>query len=209
MPPGFYVTSPTVVEAGQRTASAVLAAHPGAQAPTEANGHKTRIRASAMIGGAEVTKVVAGLEEFTVAPQPKLLVRLAPPGESPRMPTAEPDGTLAFPQPPEVTLAPGGTITLTLSIERNGFDGIVTFDPQNLPFGVIVDNIGLNGIQLLAGQNERTLFLSAAGIVPDQDRTFTLNATAEEGQASLPVVLHVRRSATVAASQAAAGQPGQ
>lgn len=97
-----------------------------------------------------------------------------------------------------MTIAPGQTITLTFSIERNGFDGIVNFDPNNLPFGVIVDNIGLNGIQLLEGQTERTLFLSASKITAEQDRLFTLNATADDGQASLPLMLHVRRPSTAA-----------
>ena len=202
LPPGFYVASPIVVEAGQRAARGVLAAHPAAPLLTEANGHLTRIRASAIVGGAEVTKMVAGLEEFSLAPKPKVLVRLALPGESPRLPTGDAAGGLDFPPPPELTIAPGGTITLALSIERNGFDGIVTFEANNLPFGVIVDNIGLNGIQLLQGQTERTLFLSAARNVPDQDRPFTLNANADDGQASLPLLLHVRRAATVAGNTA-------
>ncbi len=198
LPPGFYATSPIVIEAGQRTARGVLAAHPAAPAIADPKTVAPKIRASAIIGGAEVTKPVAGLEEFTLAPKPKVLVRLAPPGESPRMPTGDATGTLDFPPPPELTIAPGTTITLTLSIERNGFDGIVSFDANNLPFGVIVDNIGLNGIQLLEGQTERTLFLSASRITADQDRLFELNANADEGQSSLPVMLHVRRAAAVA-----------
>ncbi|HEY1785327.1 MAG TPA: hypothetical protein VGG30_07240, partial [Pirellulales bacterium] len=198
VPPGFYVTSPIIIEAGQRAARGVLAAHPGAQPPTPEAVRRVRIRASAVVGGAEVTKPVAGLEEFTTAPKPKLLVRIAPPGQSPGQPTGDAATSLDFPQPAELTIAPGSTITLTMTIERNGFDGIVTFEANNLPFGVIVDNIGLNGIQLLEGHTERTLFLSAARITAEQDCLFTLNATAEEGQSSLPILLHVRSAPAVA-----------
>ena len=35
-------------------------------------------------------------------------------------------------------MAPGETITAMLSIERNGFDGELKFDVDNLPHGVIV-----------------------------------------------------------------------
>jgi DNA-binding beta-propeller fold protein YncE len=198
LPSGFYVTSPIVVEAGQRLARGVLVAHPAAVAPPDPKAVAPTIRASATIGGAKMTKVVAGLEEFTVAPKPKVLVRLAPPGQSPLLPTGDASSTLAFPSPPELTIAPGTTITLTLSIERNGFDGIVSFDAFNLPFGVIVDNIGLNGIQLLPGQTERTLFLSASRVVAEQDCLFFLNTNAEDGQSSLPLMLHVRRATAVA-----------
>jgi hypothetical protein len=198
LPPGFYVSSPIVIQAGQRTARAVLAAHPNAPALTEANAQKTKIRARAIIGGAEVLKPSGDLGKIALGPKPQVLVRLAPPGQSPRLPTGDAATSLDFPPPAELTIAPGTTITFGLSIERNGLAGIVNFEVDNLPFGVIVDNIGLNGIQLLEGQTERTLFLSATRDVADQDRLFELRATADNGQVSLPLLLHVRRPAAIA-----------
>jgi len=198
LPPGFYVTSPIIIEAGQRTARGVLSAHPAAPAPTEANAQKTQIRARATIGGAEVLKPSGDLGKIALGPKPQVLVRLAPPGESPRLPTVDAAGTLDFPPPAELTIAPGTTIKFALSVERDGNNGLVNFEADNLPFGVIVDNIGLNGIQLLEGQTERTLFLSAARNVPEQDRLFQLRASTDNGQVSLPLLLHVRRGATQA-----------
>ncbi|MDA1015402.1 MAG: hypothetical protein O3A00_13245, partial [Planctomycetota bacterium] len=69
-----------------------------------------------------------------------------------------------FPQPQELVIRPGETITATVRIERNGFNGRVRFEAidQNLPHGVIVDNIGLSGLLIVEGTNERTFFLTAA-----------------------------------------------
>jgi hypothetical protein len=67
---------------------------------------------------------------------------------------------------------------------------------------VIVDSIGLNGVQIRAGENEREVFLSCASWVPEQDRlvhVVTGNARANESteglQASFPVLLKVRKAA--------------
>ncbi|HTU24090.1 MAG TPA: c-type cytochrome domain-containing protein [Pirellulales bacterium] len=204
LPPGFYVSSPIVIEAGQRVARAVLSAHPSAPAPTEANAARAKVRASAVIGGSEVLKISSGaLGKLALGPKPPLIVRLAPPGQTPALPTVGAGGELEFPKPADLTIAPGTTITLDLSIERNGDNGIVSFDPDNLPFGVIVDNIGLNGIQLLEGQTQRTLYLSATADVPEQDRLFELTARNGGGQASLPLLLHVRKPAPATAAVAA------
>jgi hypothetical protein len=92
-------------------------------------------------------------------------------------------------------LKAGETTTCQLSVERNGFTGIINFEADNLPHGVIVDNIGLNGIQLLDGQTERTLFLSAEDWVPEQTRPFQLFAKEDGVQVSLPLLLKVRKAA--------------
>ena len=48
--------------------------------------------------------------------------------------------------PLEFAIAPGQTIMLKVKVERNGFKGPVSFGNEgsgrNLPFGVIVDNLG-------------------------------------------------------------------
>ena len=84
-----------------------------------------------------------------------------------------------------------------MKLERNGFDGEVKFGTEfagrNLPHGVYVDNIGLNGVTLLKGETERTFFLTARKWVPEQTRLFHLRAAEEGNQTSLPVILHVRK----------------
>jgi len=54
--------------------------------------------------------------------------------------------------PLEITIAPGQSIPAWLKIKRNGHDELVTFSVENLPHGVIVDNIGLNGVLIPKGK---------------------------------------------------------
>ena len=92
-----------------------------------------------------------------------------------------------------ITIAPGQTVPATLKIQRNGHDDLVTFTVENLPHGVIVDNIGLNGVLIPKGENERQIFLSAAKWVPEQDRFCYAVENQAGKQTSLPVLLHVRK----------------
>lgn len=171
LPPGFSASTPLVIQAGHRDARAVLnAATDAAQPPAEIWQH-VKITAQAAIAGQTVSKEVGGLGQVKLADKPNLLVRL---------------------EPAELTITPGTTITTTLKVERNGFNDRVQFDVENLPHGVIVDNIGLNGVLIPEGQSERQIFLSCARWVPDIDRMFYARAAAG-GQASLPVTLRVRR----------------
>lgn len=107
---------------------------------------------------------------------------------------------------PEVVLAPGSTTTCKLSIERRNFTGAVQFDVNDLPHGVIVDNIGLNGILIPAGQNEQTVFLTAASWVPETDRLFFAVTQGIGGQASLPVWLRIRSHESAPKTIASASQ---
>ncbi len=75
---------------------------------------------------------------------------------------------------------------------------MLALDVEGLPHGVIVDSIGLNGVQIRAGENEREIFLSCANWVPEQDRLChaivgTRGSESVEGvQTSFPVLLKVR-----------------
>src|SRR6185436_12343900 len=104
--------------------------------------------------------------------------------------------------PYEITIVPGGRVSSWLRVARNGNDALLSLDVEGLPHGVIVDSIGLNGVQIRAGENEREVFLSCASWVPEQDRlchVVTGNARANESvagqQASFPVLLKVRKAA--------------
>jgi hypothetical protein len=74
-----------------------------------------------------------------------------------------------------------------------GHDDLITFTVENLPHGVIVDNIGLNGVLIPKGQNERQIFLTAAKWVPETHRLCYAVESQAGRQTSLPVWLHVRR----------------
>ena len=101
-------------------------------------------------------------------------------------------------EPAELTIAPGTTITALLKVERNGFDELANFDVDNLPHGVIVDNIGLSGVLIRAGETERQIFLTAAKWVPETSRRIHAVANAAGIQASRPIILHVHKPPAVA-----------
>src|SRR5690606_7020845 len=104
--------------------------------PTPENEKATQIVARATVAGQEIVKQVGNLGTIKRADKPKLLAyaELAS--------NATPAEGLAA--TPELTLAPGGTVTCKLRVERNGFKDRVAFEVGNLPHGVIVDDIGLS-----------------------------------------------------------------
>ena len=199
LPPSFHVSSPLTVQAGQTTAYGVLYADADAPPPTPENGKKTKVVASAVVNGKLVKRKPLDFGEIKLAERPKLLVRVLPDsrGET-NTPAAKPSDK----SPVELIIAPGQTIAAKIKLERNGYDGEVKFGTEfagrNLPHGVYVDNIGLNGVMLLKGDTERTFFLTARKWVPEQSRVFHLQAAEEGKQTSLPVMVHVRKASGVA-----------
>lgn len=190
LPPGFSVTTPIVIEEGQIEALGVITAASDAPPPTAENASTSIVTATASILGQDVTHEAGSLGEIKLAEAPKLLARIVP-REGGAVPIAEPaDGPLEF------EMHPGETIMLGVILERNGFDGVVGFGTagagRNLPFGVYIDNLGLNGLLLLDGQTEREFFVTASPWVEPQSRLFFINAGVEGGQTSQPVLLHIR-----------------
>ena len=189
LPPGFLVTSPVVVEPGQLYAQGTIHALPEAAAPAGQVAKAIRVTASAVINAQESVKQVNNLGEVKLGDPPKILAKLSRPGQAaPAM--GEPCA--------EFVIAPGETITATLSIERRNYAQGVRFlnspHRMNLPHGVFVDNIGLNGVLIPEGQTERTVFITAARYVPESTRKFITVSDKESGQvATWPAVLHVRR----------------
>jgi hypothetical protein len=64
---------------------------------------------------------------------------------------------------------------------------------ENLPHGVIVDNIGLNGVLIPKDQQERQIFLTAARWVPDTERWCYAIENQAGRQTSRPVLLKIKR----------------
>jgi hypothetical protein len=139
---------------------------------------------------------MSSLGEIKMADKPKLLITLHGSAEHPAAVVSDPNSLPTSDKPLELTIAPGETISAVVRIERNGFDGRVQLgnadSGRNMPHGVYVDNIGLSGLLIVEGQNERTFFITAAKWVPESTRTFHLRSEAEGNQTSWPVVLHVR-----------------
>lgn len=192
MPAGFQVSQPLVIEAGQFITYASINAAPDAKEPTPDEVKKIKVTAAAMVNGEEVSKNVDSFAELKLAAAPKILVGIG---------TDEGDATevkapaFGQPNPLELTIAPGETITARVHIQRNNdFNGRVGFEAiaHNLPHGIIVDNVGLSGLLIVEGKNQRKFFLTAADWVPEQTRVFHLRSKEEGGQTCWPIILHVR-----------------
>ena len=177
MPAGFVISTPVTIEAGQTEASAVIYAQPGAKAPPDEAAAAIKVTATAEINGGAVTHEVGSIGKIKLADKEKVTVRL---------------------EPAEVTIRPGQTTTLQLKITRHNHDARVAFKFENLPHGVIVDNIGLNGILIPEGQSERQVILSARPWVEETSRQFHAVAVDAGNEASLPATLHVQKTPTVA-----------
>jgi hypothetical protein len=175
LPTGFSVSTPLVIQAGHVEAKGTINAAADASKPTNA---MTKVTATAMIAGKTVKKDVNNLGTIKLGDKPKVFVTLEPSSAA----------------NPDLTIAPGQTISAMLKIQRNGHDDLVTFTVENLPHGVIVDNIGLNGVLIPKGQNEREIFLTAAKWVPETDRLCYAIENQVGRQTSLPVMLRVRKA---------------
>jgi hypothetical protein len=200
LPPGFHASAPLSIQAGQTTAYGTITADAGAPAPTPDNANKAKLIASANVNGKLVKKKPMDIGEIKLAPKPKLLIRVLPAAGTGRL-SDQSEGAN------DVSIAPGQTIPVVVRIDRNGFDGEVKFGTEfagrNLPHGVYVDNIGLNGLTLLQGETERTFYLTARKWVPEQTRVFHLRAAEEGNQTSWPVLLHVLKRDSVPAPKGA------
>lgn len=97
----------------------------------------------------------------------------------------------------EFTLRAGTTGVLKLVIERGKLEGDISFgnaeSGRNLPHGVFVDNIGLNGLLIPAGQSTREVFITAAKFVPEQIRYFHIKANVDGNPTTLPVAIRIVR----------------
>jgi hypothetical protein len=187
VPKGFHVTSPLIIEAGQLMAFGAI--YTGKDTAMPENDFAI-VRATATINGKEVTHDIGKLGNIKPIDKPKLLVQVT---------TNENDaartGTIS--DPLEFNIAPGETISARVRVERNGFNSRVELGShdagRNLPHGVYVDNIGLNGLLIVEGQTEREFFITADDWVPETTKHFHIRTTAEKGIVSNPLILHVQK----------------
>jgi hypothetical protein len=190
LPAGFTVSTPLTIQAGQTEARGTIYAMEDASAPGT-NATSSKLVATAMINGKKIKKEVNNFGTIKLIEKPKLLVGLEPSHSSPNQMATNSKSA----EPLELTIVPGRSIPAWLKVQRNGFEELITFTVDNLPHGVIVDNIGLNGVLIPKGQSEREIFLNAAKWVPEQDRLCFAIENQAGRQTSRPVMLHVRKSA--------------
>ncbi|MCA8986564.1 MAG: hypothetical protein KDA78_02925 [Planctomycetaceae bacterium] len=187
--PGITLTSPVTIQAGQIQAEGVISVSKDAAIPDDLPQH-IKIQATAEILEQQVQRDVGGFAELKNGGEPKLTLEIVRSDRSPEALPAGDDGLLVIP------IHPGETIQLKVLAHRNGTEGGIDFGKEesgrNMPFGVFVDNIGLNGLLITDDQSEREFFVTCDPIVQPQRRLFHLKTNAGGGHASQPVWLEVQ-----------------
>ncbi len=186
--PAGITAAPASIPAGQDSATVILAASP--QAPAWALAAPFKVEGRAWIGGRQIIRIADPEAPLRVA-------ALMPP----------PDVFVAA-QPREVTLAPGQTATVTIHVARqNGFKGRVPCEIENLPPGVRVVNVGLNGVLVHSGESSHTFTLTAESWAQPVTQPIYVVGTVESNSstdhASPPILLKVAGKSEMAANAAA------
>ncbi len=197
LPDGWTVSNPLTIQAGHIRARGTIYARAGAVRPDPAHPPQLRVTASAQIAGHSVEKSVSGLSTVALTEKPKVAVYLeASSGSGSGGSTNQMDGA-----PLELTIAPGEILPARIRVQRKGHEELLTFSVENLPHGIIVDNIGLNGVLIPKGQDSREIFLNAAQWVPETDRWCYGMENQVGNQTSLPLLLHVRKKGATTAAK--------
>jgi hypothetical protein len=149
-----------------------------------------KLVARATIDGTPVTReadITEPIAVIALAPKPDLVVTTAA---------------------QQVELAAGQEVTLTVSIERhNGFTARVPISVMNLPHGVRVNDIGLNGVMITEQETTRTIHIVAEPWVQPQTQPMLVvgrvevNSPLRNESAALPVTLVIKPAVTTAVSR--------
>ena len=145
LPPGV-TASPATILPGEDSTVVVLTA--ASNAPMDAPPAPIVVTGHATINGHEITRIANKVDDK----DPQLqLASITPP----------PDVVVTT-DASQVSLEPGKEVKVTLHVDRhNGFKGRVPCFVQNLPPGVRVVNVGLNGVLVTEAQSSRTFTLRA------------------------------------------------
>ncbi|MCX6379587.1 MAG: pre-peptidase C-terminal domain-containing protein [Armatimonadetes bacterium] len=176
LPIGFTATT-TTIEAGEVSARILITAHQSMAGSLRKFCVDTpMLVATAKVEGKERVQTLPSLVHtplFTVLPNPDLSVTT---------------------DRHEATLRPGGETTLEVTVSRKGKYGRrVPVDVRNLPFGVRVMNVGLNGVLVRDDEIKRKFTLFCEPWVKPQTRSIYVTGEVEGGvgNTALPITLKV------------------
>ncbi len=161
LPGGWHATE-GIIQAGEATGNVVLYA--ADDAATAAGRLAFQVTGTAVINGQVATQRLEaerGVRLLTALPRPDVMVTT--------------DRT-------QVVIQPGREVTLTARIERhNKFAGRVPVEVRNLPHGVRVLDVGLNGVLITEQQQSRQFVLYCEPWVKPLTWTFFVGGKVEGG----------------------------
>ncbi|HXJ92420.1 MAG TPA: PPC domain-containing protein [Terriglobia bacterium] len=188
LPRGVTASAATIPE-GQNSTVVVLSA--GREASADAPPAPIQIIGHGSVNGRDLVRAAdpdAKLQLASVIPPPDVVVSA---------------------EPTYVVIEPGKETTVTLRVARqNGFKGRVPCEVMNLPPGVRVVNVGLNGVLVTESQTSRTFTLKAEDWAKPIEQPIYVVGQVESNSSTLhaspPLRLRVENKQEVASTETAA-----
>ncbi|TWU04464.1 c-type cytochrome domain-containing protein [Stieleria varia] len=183
LPQQLYANTPLTIEAGQRFATGMI------WASADADGWEGEVQpqviASAEILGKRVERSVGSVGKLTLAGPPSVTPSIQPL-----------DRSVSSSENWTLQVRRGETVSARVVLQRDEkSQQEISFGKEeagrNATQGVYVDNIGLNGLLVLAGANDRTFFVTADSTAVPGKRSFFLSAAVDGGVTTFPITLEV------------------
>jgi hypothetical protein len=183
LPPDVIANLPLTIETGQRYAVGTLWVSETAKGWEGKASPELVARAD--VAGRMVERRVGIVGELTLAERPSAIPSIQPN-----------DHTVAENEDWTLTIRRGETVSARVVVRRNdGFHKEISFGKENsgrnTAHGVYVDNIGLNGLLVREGENEREFFLTADPIAKPGKRSFFLTGAVDGNVTTHPITVEV------------------
>ncbi len=183
LPEGLVSSFPVTIQSGQRYALASIWA---AESTKPWKGDVSpKVVASAKILGEIVVQEAGDLGVLKLGEQPRIVPSIQPI-----------DGSVGVSENWTLKVRRGHSVSARVVVRRKeGFQGQVSFGKENAgrnaPHGVYVDNIGLNGLLVRQGENERVFVLTADPIAELGKRSFFLRGEVDGKVTTHPITVEV------------------
>ncbi len=182
VPEGVRLSQPLSIQAGQARAVGLL--HLPAELAGTTKEFTIQITSHTMVGNRKVSDEQKLSLLVKVSDKPAMQLKVV---------AKDQGGEAAILS--ELIIRPGQTISANVVIERGENKADISFggddSGRNLPHGCYVDNIGLSGLLIPAGQSVREFFITAAPWVEPQTRLFHLRAKVDGNPTTLPIQIRV------------------
>ena len=183
LPAGMHSNFPVSIQAGQTFAIGNIWAD--IDAPELSTPVQPRVIARAMIGDRVVERHAGVAGDLTIGERPSATLRIE----------ADP-GANAMDDQQRFVIRRGQTISLVVKADRaEGFIAQIPLGNEqagrNMPHGVYVDNIGLNGLLVRENESERRFFVTATEVAELGERAFFLTGAIDDNVTTSPVQLLV------------------
>jgi hypothetical protein len=182
VPEGVLISQPLTIQAGQSRATGAL--HLPAHLATTLKEFTVQIASYGMLGSRKIEDGVKIPLLVKVSEKTVMQVKVVGKNEGSDAPPLS-----------ALEIRPGQTVSAKILIERGENKADISFggddSGRNLPHGCYVDNIGLSGLLIPAGQSSREVFITAAPWVVPQSRVFHLRAKVDGNPTTLPILIRV------------------